>query len=601
MPQSTLPDRRLLAQWLRQGLRVLRRGGPGALLQAARAAWRRHAEAAASDYPRWVRENSTPGEDDCAAMAAEIGAFARPPRISIITPVYNTPEPFLRAAIDSVLAQVYPYWELCLADDASSEPHVRKVLEEYRGRDERVKVVFREANGHICAASNSALAQASGEFVALLDHDDELARDALFWVARELSRFPDCVLAYTDEDKIDQRGERAHPYLKPDWNPDLFLSHNLAAHLGVYRTERVRRLGGFREGFEGAQDYDLALRVVEEADCAQVRHIPRVLYHWRMLPGSTAIGAFEKSYAADRARRAIEEHLRRQGVAAAVETIAPLGVQRVRYALPSPRPLVSLIVPAGDAVHEPRFFSPRVSVSGRYEPLEVLAIDTNEEASADVHARNRVAGQARGEFLVFLGRNIEIASAEAIVELVSQAQRHEIGAVGGKIRSRDGTIVHAGTVLMAGHAHRGRRPGDSGYMNRADLVQAVSAVSGDCLCIRRRLFEESGGFDGALANAFADVDLCLRLNRMGHRTLFTPHAEFRQLDPADASPACDAQAMRRYANEAKVLRERWANELVSDPYYNPNLTLDGVPYTLAWPTRLPRWRDAGPNPVTERP
>ncbi|HUP30921.1 MAG TPA: glycosyltransferase [Usitatibacter sp.] len=526
---------------------MLRAEGPWALARAIRSAWRTQREADALDYPRWAATYASPGAVELAAMAAEAEAWTRKPLISVLMPVHDTPEALLRAAIDSVLAQAYPHWELCIADDGSMLGHVGPLLASYRARDARIKVATREASGNISAASNTALALATGELVALLDHDDELTPDALFHVAREVNAHPGTAMVYSDEDKRDAGGTLAHPHFKPDWNHDLFLSHNIAAHLCAYRTEVVLKAGGFREGFEGAQDYDLALRVLEAVGRERVRHIPRVLYHWRMVAGSTAVNAFEKDYAAKRARQAVEEHLRRRGIEATVETLGSLGVQRVRYLRPPAVPVATI-----DAI--------------------------------GVRARNEAARRSASSVLLFVGAGVGPMSAEATAELAVQAQRPGIGAVGGKLHDREGRVEWAGTVLGAGAAHRGRGRGEGGYMLRASLVQEVSAVSGDCLCVRRDLFEAAGGFDEKFEAAFADLDLSLRLAVLGHRSLFTPFAEFRRSSAAAPAPSCDAAALANHPREAALLRERWGPLLADDPQYNPNLSLD-VPFALGWPPR----------------
>src|SRR5262249_28947119 len=255
-------------------------------------------------YRAWVSTYDTLTAEDIAAMHSMAARFPLQPLISILTPVYNTPRSLLCATIDSVRAQTYGNWELCLVDDRSDQPHVREVLKHYSRMDHRIKVTYRNENGHISRASNSALALASGSWIALLDHDDLLPRHALFCVVDALNQNPNAKLIYSDEDKIDRHGRRQSPYFKPDWNPDLFLSHNMISPVGVYRTDLVRELGGFRPGLEGSQDYDLALRYIEHIDPADIFHIPHVLYHWRMLPGSTSLNYGEKPYAQAAAARA---------------------------------------------------------------------------------------------------------------------------------------------------------------------------------------------------------------------------------------------------------------------------------------------------------
>lgn len=606
-----------LRVWVREGFRVLFSRGPKALWDAALWALTTHARSKSAGYADWVREYATPSPADIAAMRELAGRFARQPQVSFITPVYNTPEEYLRAMIESVMAQAYPRWELCLADDASTAPHVRAVLEEYRSRDDRIKVAWRDRNGHISAASNSALRLATGDFVALLDHDDVIPPDALYWVVKELNEHPEAALLYSDEDKIGFDGARTIAYFKCDWNYDLFLSHNLITHLGVYRTDLVRDIGGFREGFEGAQDYDLALRFIERIEPSRIRHIPRILYHWRMLRGSTAIGAGEKDYAAERARLAIEEHLRRKDVAATVETVPGMAVQRVRYRLLKSAPLASIIIPTRNGEKLVRQCVESIRKKTTYEHYEIVLIDNgSDDRSAIAYFRalrddgvirlledprpfnfsglnNEGVREARGEYLVFLNNDIEVITPEWLSELMSHAQRPEIGAVGAKLWYPNNTIQHAGLVLVAGLAavaHHGRPRGDHGYFSRASLIQALSAVTGACLCIRREVFEEVGGFDETLAVAFNDVDLCLRMQAAGYRNLYTPYAELYHHESASRGYEDTPEKMQRFQREADILRERWMQILLNDPYYNPNLTLSGEPFTLAWPPRVEPFR-----------
>jgi GT2 family glycosyltransferase len=602
-----------LVVWVGQGTRVLTTLGPKALWDAAYWALTNHATARETAYPEWVREYATPSADMLAAMAEECAGFTRQPVVSFITPVYNTSEVYLRTMIESVIGQAYPRWELCIADDASTAAHIRPVLEEYQARDPRIKVAWRDTNGHISAASNTALALATGDFVALLDHDDVITPDALYWIVSDLNDHPDTALLYSDEDKIDFDGTRIMPYFKCDWNYDLLLSHNLITHLGVYRTDIVRQIGGFREGFEGAQDYDLALRFIERIRPSQIRHIPRVLYHWRMLLGSTAVGAGEKDYAAGRARLAVEEHLARQKIAASVETIPELAVQRVKYDLPEPRPLVSIIIPTRNAQKLVRQCIESIRKKTTYAPYEIILVDNGSDEKASIayfralrdegavrlledplafnfsRINNEAARQARGDYLVFLNNDIEVITPDWLSEMVSHAQRPEIGAVGARLWYPNDTIQHAGLVLvagLAGHAHLGRKRGDHGYFSRASLIQSLSAVTAACLCVRRKVFEEVGGFDETLAVAFNDVDLCLRIGAAGYRNLYTPYAELYHHESASRGYEDTPEKMKRFQKEADILRARWMPVLMSDPYYNPNLTLSGDPFTLAWPPRV---------------
>src|SRR5262245_57994790 len=300
---------------------------------------------ATSDYRRWVQTYDTLSETDRTAIRQHIDRLAYQPLISVVMPTYNTPEKWLRLAIESVRKQLYPYWELCIADDASSKSQVRRVLEEYQAEDPRITVVFREQNGHISAASNSGITVARGEFVAFLDHDDELPEHALYMVAVELNAHPQVDILYSDEDKIDGKCQRYDPYFKPDWNPDLFQCQNFVSHLGVYRTRRVREVGGFRAGYEGSQDWDLAMRISEQIPSSYIRHIPHVLYHWRAIAGSTALDLEQKDYVKAAQVRLLASHFQRIGIDVTIlPTITPHW--RMRYPLPQSPPLVTLIIPA---------------------------------------------------------------------------------------------------------------------------------------------------------------------------------------------------------------------------------------------------------------
>lgn len=616
-----LPSATLFMQWCRTGMRLLATRGPRVLSDAIYETWLRQTDEKGFTYTEWIAAYATPDDAQRQAMGRASGEFAHQPVISLITPVYNTPEKYLRAAIESVLSQIYPHWELCLADDASTAPQVRKVLAEYALRDPRVKVIYREKNGHISAASNSALTLATGEFIALFDHDDALTPEALFWVVKELNDHPDAALIYSDEDKLDLDGVPNTPYFKCDWNYDLFLSHNLITHLGVYRTDLVQQLGGFRSDFDGAQDYDLALRLIEQIDASQIRHIPRVLYHWRMLPGSTAIGAEQKDYAAERARLAIEAHLKRCHIAASVETIPEMATQRVRYELPAILPLVSIIIPTRNAQKLVSQCIDSIRQKTTYSNFEILLVDngSDERESVDYFSslhdqgqvrlikdpspfnfsriNNDAVKQARGDYLVFLNNDIEVISPDWLSELVSQAQRPGIGAVGARLWYPNETIQHAGLILIAGvagHAHLGRMRGDHGYFSRASLIQAYSAVTGACLCIRKQLFETSGGFDERLAVAFNDVDFCLRLHDMGYRNLYTPYAELYHHESATRGYEDTPEKMERFKKETQILQERWMPLLINDPCYSPNLSLTGEPFTLAWPPRIEGFQTSAP-------
>ena len=570
-------------------------------------------------YEKWVKRYDLLTAADRQAITIRIRALEYQPLISVVMPVYNVREKWLRRAIESILRQLYPHWELCIADDCSPAPHIRKVLDEYAAKDRRIKITFREQNGHISAASNSALELASGEFVALLDHDDELPEHALYLIAEELNSHPDADLIYSDEDKIDGKGERFDPHFKTDWNPDLLYSMNFVSHLGVYRTSILRKIGGFREGYEGSQDYDLALRFVERIPENHVRHIPHILYHWRAVPGSVAFKADQKEYAYEAARNAIRSHFERLGKTATV-TSGYHYYNCVSYPLPGTLPLVSLIITTRDRADLLREVVTGILELTDYDPVELLIVDNQSsepgalsffreiekdsrvrviqyDAPFNFSAINNLAVRlAQGEIVGLVNNDVRIISQEWLKEMVRHALRPEIGAVGAKLYYANDTLQHAGIIMglggVAGHPHKCLPKISPGYFCRAQVIQNFSAVTGACLVMRRRVFDEVGGLDEVnLPVAFNDVDLCLRLRELGYRILWTPYAELCHLESAsrgrDDLPIQEA----RFKREIAYMRKRWGDRLFSDPYYNPNLSLETTDFSLAFPPRAPKpWK-----------
>lgn len=562
----------------------------------------------AATYENWLTLYEPAVKFDCSGQL---------PLISILLPTYDTAEIWLRRCLNSVLVQSWPHWELCIADDASSKQHVRTVLEEYASRDSRIRITFRTANGHISAASNTALAMARGEYVVLLDHDDELHPDALSVVVDVLQDHPDWQLAYSDEDKIDERGIRFDPYFKPDWNPDLLCGHNCVSHLGIYARSLLNTVGGFREGLEGSQDWDLALRCSERLQPEQIGHIPRVLYHWRAIAGSTAQGVNQKSYAHAAGRRALQEHFSRRGVAAQVREIETLrGAFRIRYSLPDTLPLVSIIVPTRDRLSLLRQCVTSILERSTYPNYEVVIVD-NQSVEAETRAylagfithprvrvrvhnepfnysqiNNQAVDGCKSELICLLNNDTEIITPDWLEELVSHALRAEVGAVGAMLYYPNDTIQHAGVVTgvhgVAAHPYSGMPRGFPGQMGRTRLTQSMSAVTAACLMIRRDVYKKIGGLDSSLQVAFNDIDLCLRLRRAGYTNIWTPFAELYHHESASRGFDTTPEKRVRFAQEVSFMRNRWGLQLERDPAYNPNLTLSGEPFTLAFPPR--DWR-----------
>jgi glycosyltransferase involved in cell wall biosynthesis len=573
-----------------------------------------------SEYEKWCRQHEALGDSDLAAIREHISSLARRPVISVVMPVYDTPEALLSKAIQSVVDQLYPHWELCIADDASPQPHVRAVLEAFAAKDPRIRVSFRQTNGHICEASNTALAMATGEYVALFDHDDVLAPTALYEVAAEIDAHPGAQFIYSDEDKIDGEDRRFDPYFKPDWNPDLNHGQNYTSHLSVYRTDLVRSLGGFRKGYEGSQDWDLNLRAVERIPPSAIRHIPKLLYHWRAVPGSTALQLAEKSYPVEAARSALEDHFARQGEM--VELLPVAGDHwRVRYPLPSPAPLVSLIIPTRNALKLVRQAVGSILSTTDYPSYEIVIVDNDsddpetkayfEEIShgGDPRLRvmpyheafnysainNRAVSEAKGELIGLLNNDIEVINRDWLSEMASQAVRPGIGAVGAMLYYPFpiNTVQHAGVVLglggVAGHPFKEFPRGDQGQKNRLRLVQNYSAVTAACLVMRRDRFLEVGGFNETeLPIAFNDVDLCCKLIKAGYRNLWTPFAEFYHHESASRGVENTPEKKARFQSEIDYMMSTWCSLLMADPAYNPNLTLVGEDFSPAYISRAPK-------------
>jgi GT2 family glycosyltransferase len=550
-------------------------------------------EAEENSYLQWVERN----EPNAAQLARQRQhRFPRQPLISILVPVYRPPLPFLQAMLESVLAQTYSHWELCLADGNSRNPEVRRLLEELAAREARLRVRFLEENRGIAGNSAAALALAGGDYVALLDHDDMVAPFALFEVVRALNAHPEADFLYSDEDQL-HNGQRCNPHFKPDWSPDTLESHNYICHLLVLRRDLLESAGGFRDGFEGSQDYDLVLRASERAK--QIVHIPKVLYHWRIHPQSFS-NAQTRSRALEAGRRAIESHLERVGARATV-TLGPVdGTYQVVRALPR-QPLVSILIPSHD---QHQLLSRCLDSVARstYRSYEVVLVENNStepetfayyERLAErpevrlltwerpfnyAAVNNWGASQARGEVLLLLNNDTEVRNADWLERMLEHALRPEVGAVGAKLFYPDGSLQHGGVILgiggVAGHAHKTWTGDAAGYFHRLAIAQNLSAVTAACLMLRREVFEEVGGLDERYILAFNDVDICVRIRQKGYRIVWTPFAELTHHETKTRGPEDTPEKQARFACEVHTFQETWRDLLrTGDPFYSPNLTL----------------------------
>jgi glycosyltransferase involved in cell wall biosynthesis len=554
-----------------------------------------------NDYLDWIKANE-PTPDQVARMRGLIPAWSNKPLVSVLMPTYNSPLNYLQEAIESVQAQVYEHWELCIADDASPRPEVRKYLMDAAQKDPRIVLSLREKNGHISESSNTALHSASGEWVALLDHDDRLHPLALFWVVNALQKQPDANIIFSDEDKIDGSGVRFGPYFKGEYNRELMWAQNMISHLGCYRRSELLEIGGFRVGYEGSQDYDLALRVIERSAPHQIVHVPRVLYHWRAIAGSTALAADQKPYAESASRKALEGHLERIGLAATVSPSPEIpSMNRVMPALPTPLPMVSILIPTRDRIELLKTCIESLLKLSTYPHIEILVIDNGsvepnsllyfEQLKAQgigiirddgpfnySALNNRAAKQAKGEFLCLMNNDIEIITPNWLEEMLSFAALPDVGAVGTRLwYPNNQGLQHGGVIIgmggVAGHAHSKSPKGHAGYFGRIALHHRLLAVTAACLLIRKSHYEKVGGLDEKLAVAFNDVDFCLRLHQAGFACIYTPFAEMVHHESASRGDDLTGERHQRFVSEVHFMMDRWQDRLNDDPFFSPNLSL----------------------------
>lgn len=587
-------------QMIRKGIKVFRTSG-------AKAAWVKFKEYSghqsngiAGDYESWIFNHQLT-HADFERIKREIEGYTYRPLISIVLPVYNVEEKWLRLCIDSVLNQLYTNWELCIADDASTKPHIKRVLNEYAEKDARIKVVFRAKNGHISESSNSGLEVAAGEYVGLLDHDDELSVDALYENVKLLNEHPEADIVYSDEDKITEEGMRHSPYFKPDWSPDLLLSQMYTCHFSIYRKSLVDQVGGFRKGYEGSQDYDLVLRVSELTN--YIYHIPKILYHWRTIPESTASGAGAKNYTHYAGVKALQDAMVRREFDGEVCEIEDYpNMYRLRYAVIG-EPLVTIIIPTknlGDILD--KCLSSIFELT-TYTNFEIIIVNngSTEKETIDVFEKwvekhpsqikiltidipfnysklnNLAAKEANGDYIVLLNNDIEVISSNWLNEMLGYAQRQNTGAVGAKLLYPDNTIQHAGVIMglggIAGHAFRTHLRKDPGYFGALLVNRNTAVVTAACLMVEKKKYEEVGGLEEELSVAFNDVDFCLKLLEKGYRNVNLSSIELYHHESKTRGAEDTREKKERFQGEINFMSKKWNEFIERDPYYNENLSL----------------------------
>lgn len=557
-------------------------------------------------YQTWIYNNE-PTESELELQRIEIDNWINPPKISIVIPVYNTPPVILQEAIDSVISQTYPKWELCIANGSPDNCDINSILESYAKKDQRVLVKNLESNEGIAGNTNAAIDMASGDFVAFLDHDDLLAPFALASIAEAIHEEPCADLIYSDEDKITEDGAtRFNPFFKPAFSPDYLLGINYICHILVIRKSLGGELGWIRNGFEGAQDFDLVLRVSEKARV--IVHIPQILYHWRAIPGSTALIIDAKEYATTSGLKAVTEHLARLGIKGSVVQGPVPTSYKVKYEL-SEKPLVSIIIPSNDHADDLKKCIQSILEKTTYSNYEILIIENNskDQRTFDLYAElkknqvirilhydqpfnyseinNFAVKQAKGEVFLFLNNDTEVISPDWIEQMLVYAIRSDIGIVGAKLYYPDNTIQHAGVIIgfswIAGHADLHAPRESLGHVLSLQMARNLSAVTGACMMVRKQVFEKIGGFDKNFILAFGDVDICLKAITMGYRNVWTPYAELYHFESKTRGYEDSPEKQRRFMKETNYFRIIWNNVLLKgDNFYNPNFLLEIGTYKI---------------------
>jgi len=533
--------------------------------------------------------------------------FEYRPLISILIPTYKTPKHLLVETIDSVLNQSYSNWELCIADGNSEESYINEMLDEYARNDKRIKVKYLDENKGIAGNTQECYYMATGDYIGLFDHDDLLEPNALFEVVKAVNEDRTIDFIYTDEDKINEKSDyRFDPHFKQDFAIDTFRSYNYICHFSVFRKDLMAKINGFRDGFNGSQDYDIILRATEVAE--NVHHIPKILYSWRVHSGSTAGNPKNKMYCYDSAKKALDEELKRKGIKGKAKDGKYIGTYEIDYEIIG-NPKVSILIPTKDHIDDLDRTIKSVLNKTDYKNYEIIVIENNSEQKetfeyyekiqkldADIKVvtwekgfnysgiNNFGAKYATGELLLLLNNDVEVINKEWLTKMVSLAQREDVGCVGAKLYYPDGTIQHGGIIVglggAAAHAHRGFNHKEYGYFLRLGITHNLSAVTGACLMVKKSVFDEVGGLDESFEVAYNDVDFCLRVLETGRVNVWTPYAELYHYE-SKSRGVDDLATNKRFQGEFKRFRERYEDFLEKgDPYYNKNLTLDREDFSL---------------------
>jgi len=559
-----------------------------------------------NNYTNWINRYDTLTVKNRSTLLKQVSGFSKQPIISIQLTRHTTCAEKLEKTIDSIINQIYPHWELCIPNYVSTDITIQNILRKYTENDSRITILPDKPG------SNITLTNVSGEWIALLEPGTLLAESALFWIAKTINHNPDIYLIYSDEDKIDKSGRRFNPYFKCDWNIDLFYSRNLLDHFGVFSISKLKDIGGFNPRTRDTEYFYLSLRYIESINRKQIYHIPRILYHWEVDNNQTALPPETSPSAILAGEKALNEHFSRIRIKAKAQVVRH--GYRIHYALPDTFPMVSLIIPTRNGLDLLRQCIFSILEKTLYPNYEILIIDN---ASDDIELlkylntlstdpkinilrdenpfnysalNNKGVKLAKGELVGLLNNDLEVISPEWLSEMVSIALQPNVGAVGAKLWYPNDTLQHGGVILgirgWAGHAHKGYSKLDPGYMGRMSLTSGFSAVTGACLIVRKKLYEELDGLnDIDLQVACSDVDFCLRLREAGYRNVWTPYAELYHHESATRGYENTPEKRVRFSNEVDYMINRWGDLLRNDPAYSPNLTLDSEDFSLAWPPR----------------
>lgn len=558
----------------------------------------------AISYGRWIKRH-LPSAKTLAEQKKEV--FAVSPKISIVVPLYRTPEKYLKELIESVRAQTYGNWELCLSDGSGADSPLAGTLARWVAKEPRIRVIHNPAQLHIAENTNEAIKAASGDYIAFADHDDLLTPDALYEFVKMINKHPDLELVYSDEDKVAPGNRYIQPHMKPDFNPDLLCTVNYISHFTMVKRTLIDRVGMLRPEYDGAQDYDFILRCAEVAE--GIYHVPRILYHWRFFEGSTAENPESKRYAFEAGQRAIQAHYGRMNIPAEVSFGEYLGLYRTRY-LWEEKPLISIMIPNKDHIEDLKVCISAIEEKSTYRNYEFIIIENNSadpetfryykelEASNDKvkvvyyegefnysAINNFGARYAQGEYLLLLNNDTEIINEDCLEELLGYCMRPDVGAVGARLFYEDDTIQHAGVIVgfggIAGHAFIQQKRGFSGYCHRIICAQDYSAVTAACMMVKKSVFDRVGGLSEELKVAFNDVDFCMKIRQAGYLIVYNPYAQLYHYESKSRGMEDTPEKVYRFNQEIKTFEEKWPEILRDgDPYYSPNLTLDSQDFSL---------------------